>query len=415
MAGKNSNRNRGVVCNECNRKFTSKAALAQHKASCVRPSRSQRRGGMRGRRRSVLRRNQWGLDVAPSRTKSVPGQSIRAVGEDRLDIFPVSPKNPLFKSYAIDTGASLRLSSLSQAFQRVRWDSVVVRVVPQAPLTTKGGYVCGFIMDPSDTAVTARELSAAQGSITKKWYESSVVRMPPKRELLYSSAGEDPRLSIPANFWVISEGNPSDAIDVVLTLEWSVTLMEPTVEHRKDLSFVTGLEIIPEQGKLALSWRNCGNNSSSDWDQSGLIDVLKAATAGNVTAFWRVPSYSFEYAEGTGDTGTIQAHFIGYDPKSKVMQPSANGRDFDVTKVWQSNVDIQVLVPIGTYCKFVGTTACVNSFRQGSQQSSPCTSTNLEQSKELCQDLLLGMQRLLHSSPELAKTLSEDWEILIKE
>lgn len=109
------------------------------------------------------------------------------------------------------------MGTISRAYQRIRWNSVKVIVTPQASTMTNGGYVCGFIMDPEDKTITARDLSASQGAQTKKWYESAVVSMPHKPDLLYTSPGEEARFTVPASFWIVGEGAPSSDITIVVT------------------------------------------------------------------------------------------------------------------------------------------------------------------------------------------------------
>jgi len=331
--------------------------MAQHMAACH----GVARGGPRRGRRRLRMGGAGGLDVAPSRERPVPGDTIDTAGEDRIGIFEVASKSSLFKSYSINSGTSLRLRVLSQAYQRMKWEQCVVRVVPQAPLTTKGGYVCGFIRDPDDAAVTAEELSAAQGSITKKWYETAIVPLPRSvmQEWFYTSEGPEPRTSSPGKFWIISEGAPSDNIDVVVTFNWRVKLTQPTVEHVSDLSFISDFEAISTPGKKRLTLRR-GTEETQDFT-TYLPDSLKGTTSKHA---WRVPSFTIQYKEGTGDTGTYLAHFVVYDPSDKTISPSNNGKDF-LPSEWQSDVAREVSIPCNTVYKYVPLGGeCVRNFRQ---------------------------------------------------
>lgn len=337
-----------VECNECKRIFKSKMALEQHKRSCAKDNKRPRRR-RRSRRVRNARVSGRGPDINPSRSRTAPGGRITVTGEDRLGLYSVPRTSATFLNIPIVTGASQRLSSISKAYQRIKWDQVVVTVTPQCPLTVAGGYVAGFIMDPDDGAVTAQELTSAQGSVTRKWFESCNIRMPPKTDLLYTSSSEELRFSSPGNFWIISEGNPSQDIYVVVTVSWRVTLSIPTVEHSTDYSFVMKGELVPLASNYNLQWKPENGSATSDCSQ--LVPTALASIKGN--HFFRVPTFIIEYAEGTGDTGSVQAHFIVYNADDKKMYYSGGGHQIDNTP-WQGDVNIQVAVPCGTTCKYVG-------------------------------------------------------------
>lgn len=337
-----------VECNECKRFFKTKMALEQHKRSCAANNRKPRRR-RRSRRVRNARVSGRGTDINPSRSGRAPGGRITVSGEDRLGLYPVSRTAATFLNIPIVTGASQRLSSISKAYQRIKWDQVLVTVTPQCPLTVAGGYVAGFIMDPDDGAVTAQELTSAQGSVTRKWFESANIRMPAKPDLLYTSSSEELRFSSPGNFWIISEGNPSQDIYVVVTVSWKVTLSIPTVEHSTDYSFVMKGELVPVASNYNLGWKPEGGTVTNDC--SKLVPTSLVSTPG--LHFFRVPTFLIEYSEGTGDTGTVQAHFIVYNADDKKMYYSGGGHQIDNTP-WQGDVNIQVAVPCGTTCKYVG-------------------------------------------------------------
>lgn len=228
------------VCPIDNRRFSTIKALRQHERT-VHSARARqdrvatRSGSGRSRgRRDRNGRNQ-GLDIAPSRVRTVPGSTITLSGNDRIESQTIASGKSVFFSVDVTPGISPRLSSIAKAYQRIRYDSVVAVVTPQASAMTNGGYVSGFVMDPEDKALTAVELSSVMFSQTKKWYESARIVMPAKKDVLYTSSGSDPRLSVPASFWLISEGPPSADLTFIVTLEWRVTLSEPTVEHTRNL------------------------------------------------------------------------------------------------------------------------------------------------------------------------------------
>lgn len=367
------------VCKQDNRRFATQAALAQHMADAhcaprpapVRRVRDAGAKSVRSNRRSPATRT-LGVDVAPSSARAAPGGSIVVSGEDRLGTFSVTTTAAVFKNYAITAGASLRLASLTKAFQRIAWLDVECRVIPQASMAVSGGYVCGFVMDPLDESVNAAMLTATQGAITKKWYETAIVRMPRKTELLYTSPGTDPRLNIPSVFWIISEGLPSTAVDVVVTFNWRVSLHTPTVERESDLSVTLPYPVYPVKANYNLAWKDKEGKMREDF--SSLVpSALLAPTKGvsDVYHFFRVPTFIIEYAEGTGDTGTMQSHFFVYWPKDKKGYWSSTGNEIGTTP-WQGDVDAtQCLIPCQTLLRYDGTgNGCVGLSQQPPQSLS---------------------------------------------
>nr|QKK82932.1 hypothetical protein 2 [Viola philippica permutotetra like virus] len=347
------NAERKHVCPSCGRKFKTKSALRQHE-SMVHPAVAKAPAMARPRRRRRNRNGGVGFlsaDIAPSKTPPVRGGSIRVTGEDRLSLVDIKKGASVFTKASILPAMSARLATLSRAYQRIKWNSVRVIVTPQASALVNGGYVAGFINDPSDLSITASDLTASQGAVTKKWYESSVVQMPKKADLLYTSSGDDPRLFIPAIFWVIGEGAPSADLTVVMTVMWDVTLSIPTVEDNASTSFILTGELRPKAANYNLSYYANPKSEASD-DFSSQIPLILRNQPGY--HYFRVPTFTIEYSEGTGDTGTIQAHFIVYYQADKKVYYSSNGRDIVKTN-WQGNVEAdQCVVPCGTLCKYVG-------------------------------------------------------------
>lgn len=268
-----------------------------------------------------------------------------------MDVFTVTSSTPVFQNYLVSPSMSLRFSSVGKAFQRYRVNSVTAYVTPQASATTNGGYVCGFVMDPADSSVTAPQLSATQGSQTKKWYETAIVRMPKVSTTFFTSPGNDPRLSSPGMLWVISEGSPQNKISVVVTFRWSVTLSHPFEEMHSESSFTLEGELRGKQNNYNLSYYPKGVAIPTDDFTSQIPETLLLLKGKH---FFRVPTFTIEYSEGSGDTGTIQAHFIVYDTSDKKVYYSSNGTTI-VNTVWQGNVEAdQVCVPCGTFCKYTG-------------------------------------------------------------
>lgn len=216
-----------------------------------------------------------------------------------------------------------------------------------------GGYICGFVPDPSDQYVTAEVLAATQGSQTKKWYEDAVVHAakPHLAQLLYTTRGDDYRLFSPGAFWIVTDGSPSASLNVIITMTWSVTLSTPSYNDASDDSFNFKGEVRPNPGNWNLKYFSSATDTKGTTDFSRAVPFAVRDRIARTT--FRVPTFNIEYSEGQGDTGTIQCHFVIYKPSSKELLYSSNGRE-EITVPWQNNVaPDQVLIPCGTLMKHV--------------------------------------------------------------
>lgn len=393
-----------VVCNLCKRTFKTRAALVQHERDrhkeSIAPIRTRRRG--RGRNgRLPVRGGRGGIDVNPSRSSRAPGGSATFVGEDRLGLFTFEANKQGYFHLMLTPGISERLKNLAKAFERIRWLSAVVTVTPQAPLTVAGGYVAGFIMDPSDLSVTAAQLTASQGSMTRKFFESCSIVMPRKPDLLYTSTSGEERFSAPGSFWVVSEGNPSQNVTVVVTMRWRVNLTIPVAEHVSDNSFIMNGKVVPKTDNYNLQYVDPNGQGSDDCSKAVPTQLLSIPGY----HFFRVPTFNIEYSEGTGDTGTSQAHFLVYRQEDKRFYASSDGTTVDQIK-WQGGVDKQVLVPCGTLCKYVGQG---NECKAAVQRLPSLKSKDSISSSKTLNQILMRITRCL----ETLKTSSQDdWDRL---
>lgn len=348
-------------CPSDKRLFATARALAQHKnmvhgGNQTRNERKLRnapnarggRGGRGGRGRG------GGNIPAPSGIKTTSGSTITVSGEDRISDFTVTEKDRNFKKvYIIDSSMTPRLTTLSRAYQRIKFISLKVTVTPQVSAFTNGGYIAGFIMDPDDTSISKTTLQASQGSVVKKWYESATVVMPPTNTLFYTSSGYEPRTRSPARFWIVVDFAPSTTLNVVLSLTWKVQLTHPTYEDDKEGTpsfFLEGMFKAYKDNYNALYFKDMDSKTVGISDTSSAYpDSIKHSEA--TYEFFEVNSFNIEYAEGTGDTGTIVCHFLAYRPADKKTYYSANGKDI-ITTPWQGGVDEQVFVPCGALMKY---------------------------------------------------------------
>nr|QIJ25876.1 hypothetical protein [Smithfield permutotetra-like virus] len=352
MPNNKRNNNNGCICPHDGKHFATRAALLQHKrmvhqgVSETCPSTQPRRRNRRGPRNGGAITS----DLAPSRVPTVQSSSLTTSGSDKVLVFTIKAQQSVIQSIPIHPGSIPRLSNLCKSFQRITWRSLVVYVSPQVSTTINGGYVAGIVTDPDDEHITSTDLSATAGSQTKKWYQDAIVRMPPKSDKLYTSAGEEPRFSSPGTFWICSEGTPSSDLTIVVTFKWKVHLEGSTLEDDTSSSFVLSGSLNSIGGKAIMGYKACGS-ITVDEDVSKLIPASIKDVPG--THFFRVPTYTVEYSEGVGDTGTIQMHFVAYKTDTKNFHFSEDGSTINAS-VWQNTVDNQVLCSDGTYFKYTG-------------------------------------------------------------
>lgn len=379
------------VCPVEGRRFATKEALADHRrdvhnlgasAKAVAP-RGRFRGG-RGRGRTFRGRANLGFVPAPLSVPANESSNNRVHGEDRVTRYTAHRVGILLERIAIRSDMSPRLSSLSHAYQKMRWERCEIIVSPQAPLTTSGGYVAGFVMDPEDLSVTIEQLASSQGAVTKKWYETSSLVMPTTRMDYFTQFGTDVRLSSPANFWVISDGNPTQDVAIVVTVRWQVTFTKAALADTYSFTSSYSLTSVKSNYNMQI-------NIDKNWsdDVSAMMPAVLPPTKQYL--YYRVPTFMIEYAEGTGDTGTKQMHFVAYHPGTRRMYYSQDGTKIDNTP-WQSDLDYQTLIPCGTTFKFAGTgnPSCL-------QQRPSSLLKASQDSIVLSEQQILFLENLLHS------------------
>lgn len=159
-------------------------------------------------------------------------------GTDRLahieDISTLSPTSvPL--SFPITAQSVPRLEKIAEAFQRIIFLTLTIRVVPQVSTATSGGYVAAFVSDVTDdippTENGLSKLTSQAGACTKKWWESASVRAALSHDLLYTSFSiQDPRLSSPGRFVLGVDGRATQRGSMTVFLDWKVRLSVPSLE-----------------------------------------------------------------------------------------------------------------------------------------------------------------------------------------
>lgn len=346
------------ICPIDRRRFATRAALRQHREMVHLPAQTlparrgnlapRSRGSFRGRGgRGRGRGRGYNGGTFSTRLPPTSGSEIVVSGEDRLAAMDITTSTVVIKEFQVDASLSPRLSMLARTYQRIQWLALEINVTAYASTLTTGGYIAGFVMDPEDRAVTAKQLSTSPGTMIRKHYESCNVFMPAVSTLFYTSGGNEPRMFSPGSFWYMVDGLPSSPLKVVLTARWKVRLSRPFIEGSEDpqLDFFATSSLIPYEGNYNLRLK-----LDKEVDDTSIFYPPSLKPGDH---YWRVPSFGIEYSEGTGDTGTITCHFIVYRTSDKKTYYSTNGTEI-VTTPWQGGIDKQMSVPCGTYCKYAG-------------------------------------------------------------
>jgi len=187
---------------------------------------------------------------AAMQTRYQPKQitiSNRIQGSDNLEVLStaastVYPLGATVIAGGLTAHSSARLSSLANAFQRVRWNAMSFTIEGAYPTTSGGGYVTCFVRDPDDLPPTdpvqaVKWAMAQQHSADAKWYDSVRLNVGRTPDLLFTSVGDSARLFSPGTLYVISKNGPAQVGSLTINFHWDVTFSEPTSEtNQKGLS-----------------------------------------------------------------------------------------------------------------------------------------------------------------------------------
>lgn len=132
--------------------------------------------------------------------------------------------------------ASARLSTLSRAFQRIKWHNLRFTVEGAYSTASGGGYIACFVRDPTDKPPkdpleVVRWAMAQQHSADSKWYESVGLNVGQSPDLLYTSVSDTPRLYSPGILYIVSKGGPAQVGSLTVSFHWDITLSEPTIDN----------------------------------------------------------------------------------------------------------------------------------------------------------------------------------------
>lgn len=255
-----------LVCQADGRRFKSKAALAQHRAdahgSAPKASTSQRNQSVRRQETAAA---QGAVVSTVSTVRSSASDSARMSGIDR--IFHGSVELNLREGVtAVSTliGPSVfkRLALVARAYQRIRYLRLRFRMEPQMSTSTSGGYVIAFIRDPADIVGDISSLTAQQGSVTTKWWQSSVVNVAPPNRLFYTSESVEVREYSPGRLVLMVDGPATQVGSYTIFAEWTVELSSPALEQVRQVepSYTVAYNWFTRVGEAGL-WMKVGVSS----------------------------------------------------------------------------------------------------------------------------------------------------------
>lgn len=223
-------------------------------------------------------------------------------GVDRIysgAIGPTWPTGTVCVDAFVSPGIFKRLALVARAYQRIRYVRLRFRVEPQMSTATSGGYIVGFVRDPADKVTTLDGLTAQQGSVTTKWWQSAVIDATPPQRLFYTSDSAEVREYCPGRLVLIVDGVATQTGSFTIFCEWKVELTSASLEEPKDVSVVTttkkNLYIVT--GKTGL-WG----------DKAGTIDHVDQLLSGAVVGH----SYKLPYPvtiPSTSNNGRV-AHWL---------------------------------------------------------------------------------------------------------
>lgn len=335
--------NKNYVCKVDNRRFATSDALRQHTSSSHGGDRAKP-ASKRASRRS--KRGGGGGGIAPVATGSGGfGQykatnSVRLSGVERWRNFDLASGESGTKIVLFRHDELPRLGLSASGFDRIIYHSLSIEVVSKASTATGGGYVAAFIPDPCYERPDILMAAATPGAVSKKWWESALVKAMVPKTKLYTSPSSEPRISSPGIFIFVIDGKPTNSVNITLNVRWDVTLSIPSLEKFADepgepLELVTQNFATIQQNTRDL-YILPANDFSKSYDQMPIAGSM-----------YILPSLvSIEYKEGTGDTGTYRCSMVKFEQATDGMRATLYSDDKTAAKQkWQSDLTTQVALP----------------------------------------------------------------------
>lgn len=159
-------------------------------------------------------------------------------GSDRVfhvDDVSIAKDRGIVLDITINPSLILRLDKLAGAYQRIKYHRLVFKVTPYLNTATNGGYVAAFVPDANDkvpeTNFGLSKLTSQQHHCVAKWWQNGVVSVGQLPDLYYTSPSvQEMRWYSPGRFVLMCDGTPSQRGSLTISLDWHVTLSEPSLE-----------------------------------------------------------------------------------------------------------------------------------------------------------------------------------------
>lgn len=211
------------VCPVDGRRFKTPAMLAQHKRDAHGSGQFQ----ASPRRQAPVRRQPMVGTALAEAVRGRQSDSAAMSGVDRVFHGTISAdkrSGSVVCDLLVTPGLFKRLAVVARAYQKVRYLSLRFRIEPQVSTTTSGGYVAAFIRDPTDDVKDIDVLTSQQGSMTTKWWQSSVIPAQIPQRDFFTSDSVEVREYSPGRLLMMVDGAATQAGSVTIFAEWSVRL-----------------------------------------------------------------------------------------------------------------------------------------------------------------------------------------------
>jgi len=154
-----------------------------------------------------------------------------------IDSLAEYPSGSVIAKLRVTPGMATRSNAVAKTFQQYAVDKLVLRITSQSPTNVAGGYMVGFISDPTDNisdADAVKRVRAANGSKTAKIWENITcpARMPKGKWYWTSETSTaDERLVSPGIFYIVCTVQPSSQTPLLVSLDWQFKFRQPSLEE----------------------------------------------------------------------------------------------------------------------------------------------------------------------------------------
>lgn len=226
-----------------------------------------------------------------------------------LDVSQGTATGTVLLDLEIHPGVTKRYSRMASTFQRVRYEGVRLHISAKGPSTSGGGYLVAFVADITDHP-SIENLGSFQGARTRKFWEDTDVPAMIANDLYYTSpdvldeAGQD-RWWSPGKYVVMVDGAPNTNVSLTFHITLTAHLSIPSLEKEEKTD--VGTSVILKNLRFKAGAHTL---ESLDTPAQENPNQLIAPIPQDTPVIYKVPPFIMEYAEGEGDTGTIEFQYL---------------------------------------------------------------------------------------------------------